>query len=306
MGESVEVGVYIPQLSMSWGDLLERSRWAEAAGVDALWLMDHLYPPGLPAVASFEGWTAATALLASTERLRVGLMVACANFRHPALLGKMATSLDIVADGRFTLGLGSGSFPLEHEQAGLPFGSFAERSDRLEETLAVVTAMFTGEPVTFEGEHVQVRDLPNLPPPLTAGGPPILVGGSGDRTLRLTARYASVWNCVTSSLPDRARTIERLHEACAAIGRDPAEIAISSQGVLALVADEADVEAAASRAARLYGPNVTAGTPAQVVDALLTDMASGVQAFAFFLHDRGSKATLDLLGAEVIPALKQA
>ena len=146
--QAVDFGVFIPQLAMPYEELLARARTCEDVGLHSLWLMDHLYPPELPDQPSLEAWTAATALLAQTTKLRVGHLVLSATFRHPALLAKMATTLDVVSGGRLELGIGSGSYPAEHERAGIPWGSFRERSEHLEETLAVVTAMFeqpTGE-----------------------------------------------------------------------------------------------------------------------------------------------------------------
>jgi alkanesulfonate monooxygenase SsuD/methylene tetrahydromethanopterin reductase-like flavin-dependent oxidoreductase (luciferase family) len=296
---------------MSYDDLLQRARWCEEVGIDSFWLMDHLYPPGLPGVPSLEAWTLAAALLANTSALQVGHMVSCANFRSPALTGKMATTLDVVSGGRFVLGLGSGSVEVEHRQAGLPWGTFAERTDRLEETLEIVTRMFTGEATTFEGRQFSVHDLPNLPPPTTPGGPPILVGGTGARTLGLAARFASIWNCPTYGLADRAALFSRLRQACDAAGRDPAEIKVSTESVLVLVRDDADLPEAMAKAERRYGMGFGledgfVGTPARVAEALAQEVAQGVRHFVFFVYDRAARDTLDLLGNEVIPAVRKA
>src|SRR6185437_7200619 len=114
------------------------------------WIYDHLYAPMLPGEPAFEGWTLATALLARTTTMRVGHLVLCNNFRHPALLGRMATTLDVISGGRLELGLGSGSYPPEHQEAGIPWGSFGERSERLGEALEILTRMFAGPRTTFE------------------------------------------------------------------------------------------------------------------------------------------------------------
>jgi alkanesulfonate monooxygenase SsuD/methylene tetrahydromethanopterin reductase-like flavin-dependent oxidoreductase (luciferase family) len=166
-------------------------------------MYDHLYAPGLPAQPSLEAWTLATALLARTSRLRVGHLVLCNNFRHPAVLAKMATTLDVISGGRLEFGISSGSVPDEHEQAGLPWGSPRERSERLGEALEIITRMFAmpattgpvtaGPTTTWAGKHYAVRDFPNLPPPVQQPRPPVHVGGAGPKlTLPLVARYADV------------------------------------------------------------------------------------------------------------------
>ncbi len=156
MTDGIDFGIYVPQLAFSYDDILGRARLCEELGISSLWLFDHLYGPELPDTPAFEGWTLATALLAQTERLRVGHLVLCATFRHPALLAKMATTLDVISGGRLDLGIGSGSYEPEHERAGIPWGSFAERSELLGETLEIITRMFDGELTTYEGKHFQL------------------------------------------------------------------------------------------------------------------------------------------------------
>jgi alkanesulfonate monooxygenase SsuD/methylene tetrahydromethanopterin reductase-like flavin-dependent oxidoreductase (luciferase family) len=200
---SPQFGVYIPQVSFTYPQIIERARVAEQVGFDSLWLYDHLYSPGQPELPSLEGWTLATYLLAQTTRLRVGHLVLCNNFRHPALLAKMATTLDVLSEGRLELGIGSGSVSAEHAQSSLPWGGFPERSDRLAESLEILTRMFTETATTFSGRHYQVTDLPNLPGPVQTPHPPIHIGGIGPRrTLPLVARYADVWNIPTYGLAE--------------------------------------------------------------------------------------------------------
>jgi alkanesulfonate monooxygenase SsuD/methylene tetrahydromethanopterin reductase-like flavin-dependent oxidoreductase (luciferase family) len=234
-------------------------------------------------------------------------MVLCNNFRSPALLGKMATTLDVISGGRLLLGMGSGSVGIEHEQGGLPWGGFGARTKRLEESLEVVTRMFRGEPTTFDGETVSVHDLPNLPPPVTPGGPPIVVGGSGAKTLDLAARFAAIWNCPTYALAETQKAMSELDRACERAGRDPASLVRSTESVLALAANEADLPAVTAAAQRRYGgggfglEHGFVGTPDQVVERLRDQVALGIEHFVFFMHDRGTRETLELLAAEVVP-----
>jgi alkanesulfonate monooxygenase SsuD/methylene tetrahydromethanopterin reductase-like flavin-dependent oxidoreductase (luciferase family) len=292
---------------MSFEDILERAQRCDDLGYDSFWLFDHLYGPGLPDLPSFEGWTLATALLGQTTRLRVGHLVNCNNFRHPALLAKMATTLDVISGGRVELGLGSGSVEAEHHQAGLPWGSVGERSQRLGEALEIITGMFTSPRTTFDGKHYAVRDLPNLPPPVQAGGPPIHVGGAGPlRTLPLVARYADAWNVPTYAL-DRVEELQHtLDDECERIGRDPREIRRSIEAVL-VVATGDQLDAAKAVANRRYGgpgfglaEGGFVGTPDQVTDRIGELRDAGFSTFIFMTHDRASTETLELFASDVM------
>ncbi|HZR85136.1 MAG TPA: LLM class flavin-dependent oxidoreductase [Candidatus Binatia bacterium] len=310
----IEFGVYLPQVGTSWEDLRDRVLLCEDLGFHSVWFMDHLYPPELPQVPSFEAWTIATAVLALTSRIRVGHLVLSNTFRHPALLAKMATTLDVVSSGRLELGLGSGSYAPEHERAGIRYDSPRDRARELEEALAIVRAAFAGEPVTHEGRFYRVRDLPNLPPPAQAGGPPIHVGGAGERwTLPLVARYADVWNCPTYALADFDRKRAALARCCAAIGRDPASIRTSQEAVAVLVEKRADVDDARALALRRFGGpgwGVEAGgyvgTPDDLVARIRESAARGVSLFVFFFHDRASPETLRRFARDVAPEFASA
>lgn len=305
----VEFGIYLPQVGFTWDELRERALLCEELGFGSLWLMDHLYPPELPDVPSFEGWTTATALLAQTTRLRIGHLVLSATFRPPALLAKMATSLAAISGGRLELGLGSGSYRAEHQRAGIAFGSAAERAARLADTLEVVRRAFDWPRVDYLGHGVAVRDLPSVTPDCRPR-PRIHVGGAGERyTLPLVARYADVWNCPTYALAELARKRDALAAECARLGRDARELRIALEAVLVLVAERRDLEAARALAERRFaGPGwgLAAGgfigTPDDVVARIAELRAAGVSLFVFFTHDRASEATLRLLAERVLPA----
>jgi alkanesulfonate monooxygenase SsuD/methylene tetrahydromethanopterin reductase-like flavin-dependent oxidoreductase (luciferase family) len=306
----VEFGVYLPQLAFSYDDMLLRARCVEECGFHSLWLYDHLYGPMLPEITSLEGWTLASFLLAQTTSLRVGHLVVCNNFRHPALVAKMATTMDVCSNGRFELGLGSGSIEEEHLRTGLPWGSFAERSERLGEALQIVTDMFSHELTTFVGRHYEVHDMPNLPPPVQKPRPPITVGGVGPRyTLPLVARYADVWNVPVYGLAGWRDAEDVLEKECAAIGRDPSTIRRSHEAVLVLAPDEASLATARAKAERRYpGPTWGLeaggyiGTPDMVIDRIAQAVDQGVTLFVFFTHDRGDPRTLELFAERVMPA----
>src|SRR6201991_3578764 len=161
-----EIGVYLPQMGFTYSEILHRAQRCEQVGIDSLWLYDHLYGPGMPDYPSLEAWTLATALLSRTERIQVGHMVLCNQFRHPAVLAKMATTLDQISAGRLQLGIGSGSIEDEHNRVGLEWGTVSERSERLGEAVGELHPAFAEERIDFEGMHYTVRDMPIKPGPV--------------------------------------------------------------------------------------------------------------------------------------------
>lgn len=310
MGEGrPEFGVYLPQVALEGPAILERARVAEETGWDSLWFYDHLYSPGQPDRPSLEAWTLASWVLAHTKRLGVGHLVLCNSFRHPALLAKMAATLDVLSAGRVELGLGSGSVEREHHEAGLEWGTAAERSERLGEALAVIDAMFGGAPATFSGRHYRLDGLPNLP---TAGRRPRLhVGGVGPRhTLPLVARHADVWSVPTYGLADWEESRRRLDEACAAVGRDPGTVQTSHEAVLVLSPDQASLDEALTVARRRFGgpgwgleAGGYIGTPDEVAAQIDEARDKGVSLFVFLTHDRADPRTLELFSDRVVPQL---
>ncbi len=306
----MDVGVYLPQVGFSWDELQRRVVACDREGIPSLWLMDHLHPPAMPGVPSFEGWTTATALAAVTERIRLGHLVLANGFRHPALLAKMAITLDHVSRGRVSLGLGTGSWAEEFRQIGLPFPSDAVRASELDEAIAVVKRLFVEEHVDFAGRHYRLAGVPSLPRPVQTPHPPIHVGGAGPkRTLPIVARHADVWNCPTYALDVLPARLARLHEECGRIDRDPATLGVTEEAVLALVARRDQVDAARATAARRFpGPGWGfetcgyCGTPDDVLRRLDERRQLGVGGVVFFLHDRAELETIRLLAREIVPA----
>jgi alkanesulfonate monooxygenase SsuD/methylene tetrahydromethanopterin reductase-like flavin-dependent oxidoreductase (luciferase family) len=308
----LEFGIYLPQVSLGFDEMLGRALECERLGYDALWLYDHLYAPGLPGVPSLEPWTLATALLARTSRLRVGHLVLCNNFRHPAVLAKMAATLDVISGGRLELGIGSGSVQDEHDQAGLAWGSPRERAERLGEALEIITRMLdhdgAGPGTTYQGSHYAVHDLPNLPAPVQRPRPPVHIGGAGPKlTLPLVARYADVWNIPTYALDRIGELSTALDAECERIGRDPASIRRSIEAVM-VVAGHDRLDDAMARARRHYGgpgygleEGGFTGAPQRVAGRIAELAGQGFSSFIFFTHDRASTQTLELFASEVMP-----
>ncbi len=305
-----EIAVYLPQVGFTWDELRDRVRLCDREGIHAVWFMDHLYPPGLPAVPSFEAWTTATALAAVTERIRLGHLVLANGFRHPALLAKMAVTLDHASGGRLDLGIGSGSYPAEYAQFGIDFPRQRVRAERLDEALEVLKRLFTEETPSFAGRHYRLDAAPSLPRPLQRPHPPIHVGGAGERrTLPLVARHADVWNCPTYALADLPRKLDLLRVECARIGRDPTSLRVTEEAVLTLVERPDQVAAARAEALRRFpGPGWGVetggycGTPDAILRRIQERTRLGVTGFVFFLHDRAAPDTVRLLAREVAQA----
>ncbi|KUI42725.1 luciferase [Mycobacterium sp. IS-1590] len=305
-----EIGVYLPQMGFTYEQMLDRTRRCEQLGIDSLWLYDHLYGPGVPDYPSLEAWTLATALLSNTERIRIGHMVLCNQFRHPAVLAKMATTLDQICAGRLQLGLGSGSIEGEHHRVGLAWGSFRERSERLGETLEILTQAFADERIDFSGKHFTVTDFP-VKPGAVQQRPPIVVGGVGEKyTLPLVARYADVWNVPTYALGELHHKVSVLRGICEDVGRDPSSIVLSVEAVMALAPDEASLPEVRRLAEKRFGAPAFGleeagliGTPPAIVDRLHELRELGFGQIVLFTHDRASDRTLDLLATEVIARL---
>jgi F420-dependent oxidoreductase-like protein len=218
---------------------------AESVGFDTVLVMDHFYQ--LPALGPpdhymLEAYTLLGALAARTRSARLATLVSGNTYRNPALLAKMVTTLDVISGGRAMLGVGAGWFEPEHQGYGFDFPPLGERLDRLEEALAIMHPMLRGKRPTLEGRFYRASDAINSPAPLSPGGPPILIGGTGEkRTLRLVARYAdeSNWTCAPEEFP---RKLEALERHCQELGRDRGEIQVTWLGsvVIAPSVEEAE------------------------------------------------------------------
>ncbi len=236
----------------TWDAMLEV--WRAADDIDLFesgWTFDHFYPifSDDPSGPCLEGWTTLTALAQATRRLRMGTLVTGIHYRHPAVLANMAATLDIVSGGRLELGIGAGWNEQESGAYGIELGTPKQRSDRFEEACEVITGLLSQQVTTFQGSYYKLTDAYCNPKPVQQPHPPICIGGSGEkRTLRTAARFAQHWNFVGGTPEQFARARDVLHQHCADVGRDPAEILLSSHVQFAGDAAETAASAAALRA----------------------------------------------------------
>jgi alkanesulfonate monooxygenase SsuD/methylene tetrahydromethanopterin reductase-like flavin-dependent oxidoreductase (luciferase family) len=294
---SVWFGVFLPQLRMSFDTIFERTLAAEAAGFDSLWLMDHLAAPAAPEWDTLEGWTLAAGLATRTSRVRLGHLVTCDPFRHPAVLAKMAATLDVLSDGRLELGLGWGSVAAELQTFGIDAGPAAERAARLRETLEILPRMFSGEPFDHAGRHYRLEGALGRPVPVQSRIP-VHLGGAGPKlTMPLVRDFADWWNC-PSYAADRLAELRPL----AGTAR------VSVQHPVGLASGSADRDEVGDIVARRFGSwgGIVTGTAGEVADALAADVALGARGFVLQFHDFGTAATFERFMADVAPAVREA
>ena len=211
----------------AYAAIRDMARRMEAVDLDSVWVYDHLLYrwPGRATDGIWECWTMLSALAEATQRVQLGTLVACSPFRNPALMAKMAATLDEVSGGRVVLGLGAGWHQPEFDAFGVPFD---HRVSRFEEALQIIRALLRQGRVDFAGEYYAARDCELLPRGPRPAGLPLLVAGKGPRMLRLVARYADAWNTAWHATPRTVRdAIDRLHAACDAEGRDPATLRLT-------------------------------------------------------------------------------
>ena len=235
----MRVGVQLPEVEreVRWPEYISMARAAEEVGFDCLWLGDHLlyrYPDG-SSRGPWEVWTMLSAIAASTSRIRLGPLVAATAFHAPAMLAKMAATVDEVSGGRLIVGLGAGWNETEFRAFGFPFD---HRISRFEEAFTIIRTLLREGRIDFDGEFFQARDCELLPGPATPGGPPLMVGSVGPRMLEITLPHVEQWNVwyrQSNNSPEGLEPILRqVDEACRAVGRDPATLEKTSAVLVSL------------------------------------------------------------------------
>jgi F420-dependent oxidoreductase-like protein len=286
---------------------------AEASGFDSVWVMDHLYQiagVGPPSDPMLEAYTLLGGLAARTSSVNLGTLVTGVTYRNPALLAKIVTTLDVVSGGRAILGIGAAWNQDEHRAYGYRFPPAGERLARLEEALQICRAMFTQHAPTFEGRHYSVHEVLNVPPPVRPGGPPILVGGGGERkTLRLVARYADACNLFGDPATVRHK-LDVLDGHCADVGRDPAEITRTRLRTLVIGSTQKEAEQKIRRLAEARGADhqtflswaLVAG-PARLTEEVEALLAAGLDGLMFNLPDAHDLEPVALAGEVLTQAM---
>ena len=293
----MRVGLQVPKFTWpngqrNLGDTFAHiARMAERAGFYSLWVMDHFFQirnVGPSENEMLEGWSALAFAAGNTNRIKLGTMVTGVTYRHPGLLVKTATTLDVLSHGRAYFGIGAAWNEEEHRGLGVPFPPLKERFERLEETLQIAHQMWSGDEQPYTGKHYQLERPLNNPRAVTQPHPPILIGGTGEqKTLRMVAQYGDACN-IFARIGDveLRRKFDVLREHCQRLGRNYDDIEKTTLDSLYISRDGADGSL----------------TPAVVVDRLARLAELGVDQAIFSLRDASDPAVYDILGSEIIPA----
>ena len=291
--------------------VVHQAKAAETAGFDRVFVMDHFYQlPGLgtPDEAMFECYTVLSAIAQHTSTVRLSALVTGNTYRNPTLLAKTITALDIVSNGRATLGIGAGWFELEHKSLGYEFGTFTDRFEKLEEALQIIIPMLRGEKATLNGKHYQVVDAMNFPAPVSRI--PIMIGGSGEKkTLRMVAQYADESNLTARTVEEVQRKLEVLDEHCGRLGRNRADIKVTKQQMVCVAPTMEDAHQDLLDIAAVKGWNndvvdmmksfIVYGDPDTVGEKLVAFLNAGVDGFTLSLPTNGHNTDRIGLLAEV-------
>jgi F420-dependent oxidoreductase-like protein len=279
------------QLGDTFGLIAER---AERAGLYSLWVMDHFFQIRVVGPAEnemLEGWSALAFAAGRTNHIKLGTMVTGVTYRHPALLIKTATTLDVLSQGRAYLGIGAAWNEEEHQGLGVPFPPLAERFERLEEALQIAHQMWAGNEKPFEGKHYQLKRPLNSPLSIQKPHPPILIGGTGEKkTLRMVAQYGDACNLFARlGKEELGRKLQVLQEHCARLGRPYTQIEKTTLDNFLLTKD---------------GRNNSV-TPAQLIDKLGSLAEQGIDQAIFSLHNVHEIEPFELLATEVVPVVEK-
>ena len=301
-----------PQQGATYDDLLRVARVTEECGFDAFFRSDHFLAMGVPGEPGpTDSWVTLAGLARETSRIRLGTLVTSATFRLPGPLAVAVAQVDQMSGGRVEFGLGTGWFQPEHDAYGVPFPALGERFDRLAEQLEILTGLWStppGERYSFTGTCYTLVDSPALPKPVQRPHPPVIVGGKGKRrTPELAARFAGEFNVPFAPVGEVEAQFRRVDDACAAVGRDPAELIRSVAQTTFVGRDDAEVarraEAIGQKPDEL-GSFHLAGTVAQVVDQFGTwRERTGISRFYLQILDLADLDHIELIAAEVAPQL---
>ena len=312
----MKFGASISSYTTTWDSIETAIKTMETGNWDSIWFPDHFIPPaawkGAEDQPIFESWSLLAAVAGMTEKLRMGHMVNGNTYRNPALVAKMATTIDQISRGRFILSHGAAWFQREHEAYGWEFPSLRERSDRFEESCALIrTLLSSEEPVNFKGKYYSLENAPLSPRSVQKPHIPIMVGGLGEkRTLRTLAKYGDMWNLDGfgvgkeenvryggMSLELFNRKVDILHKHCEDVGRDPSEISLTISMPTKLSTNQKETDAFIKQ----VGPGTVAGSADYIVSRVGEFMEAGVDEIMFSPRPSDSES-LQALDEEVLSA----
>src|SRR5262245_23923404 len=308
----VRFGIQTPNQGTTWDDLVATWKEADALGYHSAWVFDHFIPIfGNQEGPCLEGWTLVSALAAETSRLQVGVLVTGNTYRNPALLAKMATTVDQVSHGRLALGIGAGWFERDHTAYGFAFGTAHERARKLAEALEVINKLWTDDHPSFQGKYYSLDHAPFAPKNVQKPHPPIIIGGQGERWIvPLVARYGDGWNAVSGVKPDGIRARRRIiDDECKRIGRSPCPSYVSV--LLPLVAITkiplaGPVVRFGARAVvkKEVAQSILADSPDAIRDRIRTYVDAGVSEIILSLRPPFDRELVRRFAQEIMPSFR--
>jgi F420-dependent oxidoreductase-like protein len=308
---SPRFGLRIPQDVRDFGELRDIAQTAEQLGYHSLWLYDHFYHFPYPDnVTILEPWTLMSVLAGATAKIRLGTLVFCNAYRPPALLAKMAATLDVLSGGRLEFGYGAGWHAEEFAGYGYDFPSAATRIRQMEEGLTVIKQLWTEERATFHGKHYRLDGAICVPKPVQRPHPPITIGGGGEQMLlRAVARHADIWNYFPAPLPEFEHKTHVLEEHCRRLGRDPRTLQRSLMIPTVTAEWEKEVrdqlEGAKARGYMwAHTGNFVQGTPDIVVPRYRDYIRRGVSFFIIQLPDGRDRKQIEFVAKHVVAELQ--
>jgi F420-dependent oxidoreductase-like protein len=308
----VRFGIQTPQEGTTYEGLQAHWREADTLGYDSIFIDDHFYavvrPQGEP---QMEAWMLLAALARETQRINVGILVGCNSYRAPALVAKMAATVDVISGGRLIHGLGAGWYAAEYEGYGYDFPDIGVRLAQLDESLRIQKLLWTEERPSFTGRHYRIHEAWCSPKPVQQPRPPIMIGGGGEKVLlRLVARHADIWNN-GGDLDEFRHKLAVLREHCVREKRDPSTIEKSWFGNVIIDADAARARARLERVAAAWGMTpekmegrALAGTPERIVERVREYVALGVTHFIGMLGRVEDLRSTRLFAEKVLPAFR--
>jgi F420-dependent oxidoreductase-like protein len=304
----IDFGVMLRQQKIGFDDIRKTAELCDGLGYHSVWFYDHMLGMGGLDLDIFESWTLMSALSTVTSNVRLGTMVLCNSFRPPALLAKMASTLDVISGGRLEFAIGAGWFEPEYRAYGYDFPDAATRIKQLSESVRIIKAMWTEEKPSFEGEYYRISDAYCNPKPVQKPHPPVIIGGGEEHLLRVVAELADEWNCPANHSLLFERKIEALRGHCSAVGRNPDTIKISQQTVCVLAKDKAELAEKLPKAQMRYGffgdveKLGIVGTPEQCIRKIEDNEKKGITKYTIFFSDIMNHATLKFFSREVLSA----
>lgn len=301
-----------PRHGATYDRILAMAQTTEQAGFDGFFRGDHYLgiDAGDPDYLPTDSWTTLAGLARDTSRIRLGTLMTAGTFRNPAVVAMAVASVDQMSGGRVVFGIGTGWYEREHQAFGIPFPSMGERFDRMEEALQIINGLWTtpsGERFSFDGRFWQLDQCANFPALVQRPRPEIVIGGTGPRRTPLAAaRYADEFN--SGGGTGTAERIERVRQVCEEIGRDPdtLRMSVTTQVICGTTKAEAEgrLERLGAPGARMLANGVV-GTPSELVDALGSFARAGCESAYLHIFDIDDLDHLRLIGAEVVPQLRE-